>query len=322
MKKTIEQKKNNNIKGKALFLTGVMTVASLFPILFTATACKNPTNQEQLDGSEVQKDGYTISGVSASIIKEVGVTDAEMAIALENLKQAYNSMSGDLKDNFNGVISNEIRITQTAGISKTADVLTIGKTEGKSAIETYISGIPAEERDYTYTGTGTYPADFTNGFDIVKMTNANQAKADVIVKALIGGYNYEDGVIPLIKQDFLNKTNKVILNNGSSVAYDPLDPNKVLYIGVNFDHDYIGDGYSDFEQYFAYEIILQIAYDGDVFLSQVKTINSIKLANLLDSPKLTAKTIKMNKLARQFTNTKAAVQLSRGRIANQRVRVS
>ena len=126
MKETIEQKKEISRKIKAGFLAGAMGFATvLTPMTFTAC----PTNKEQeKNGSEEQKGGYTIPGVSASIIKEIGVTDAEMTIILEHLTQAYNGMSNGFKNNFNEVINFEIRVIAGSGVTHDAvnKVLKIG----------------------------------------------------------------------------------------------------------------------------------------------------------------------------------------------------
>ena len=143
---------------------------------------------------------------------------------------------------------------------------------------------------YTYSGIGTYPQDFKDSFTIEKMTDANQAKADVIIKHLIGGYNHEDwsngGIIPTKKLDFLNKINTIILNNSSTLTYNSYDPNRILYIGVNFNlNAYIVDGFSSLEQYLAYAVICWIADGNEVSLSQIKTISPIELAKHFDNLK-------------------------------------
>ena len=123
-------KQQTKQKIKAGLLTGIMGVATVVaPLAFTA--CDNGTTpQQQLDGSESQKSGYTVSGMTNAIdiIKEIGVTDAQMMGVLTSISNIYQIQGWiDLcKDNFENGMITKISIVPGSELTKNGTVLKIG----------------------------------------------------------------------------------------------------------------------------------------------------------------------------------------------------
>lgn len=127
----------------------------LFGIACTFVACdnRNGTNTEiDIDGSKTEKTGYTIPGMTTSIvvIKEIGVTDVQMTNVLDNISQIYqqNGWITICKTGFEDGRITQIRIVSGNGLIKDGTILKIGYQNIKDDIDNFMGDVAVGKFPY------------------------------------------------------------------------------------------------------------------------------------------------------------------------------